>query len=143
MQISVHSRKEIEAGLDVSTDYLIISIHDPDQPPASIKPDPALRGILVLAFDDSDPCARAGTPPNAQPMTRAHATQIRDFLQQHPGIPTLLIHCEQGMSRSPAVAAAISDALHLDPRRFHQLYTPNQHVYQTLAEVFDAAPLSP
>ena len=40
----------------------------------------------------------------------------------------IVVHCEQGVSRSPAVAAALCDALGLDGRRFWHGYQPNKHV---------------
>ena len=71
-------------------------------------------------------------------MTPAHADQIRDFVRKHEhDVDLIVVHCHSGVSRSPAVAAAVSDALHLDARAFWQLYTPNRYVYHTVADAFD------
>jgi predicted protein tyrosine phosphatase len=49
---------------------------------------------------------------------------------------TLMVHCEAGMSRSPAVAAAIS-FIHWGPeaaRDYFRVYMPNGYVYKTILE---------
>jgi len=52
-------------------------------------------------------------------------------------VGTIVVHCEGGLSRSPAVAAALSEGLGLDGRRFWRDYNPSTHVYHCLMEVFD------
>ena len=138
MEIRVCDREEIERGIPVRTDYVVISIRDPGKPRAKVKPQCGLRDVLFLAFHDTEPSANFELPPEMKPITPAQADEIRNFVQKHESaIGAIVVHCEQGMSRSPAVAAAISDALGLDGRRFWQLYTPNQHVYHTVADAFD------
>ena len=138
MEIRVCDREEIERGIPVRSDYVVISIHDPGKKRAKVKPQCGLRDVLSLAFHDAEPSANFELPPEMKPITPAQADEIRNFVQKHESaIGAIVVHCEQGMSRSPAVAAAISDALGLDGRRFWQLYTPNQHVYHTVADAFD------
>ena len=45
----------------------------------------------------------------------------------------------QGMSRSPAVAAAISKCLGFDERTFHRQYQPNRYVYRLVVEAWAQA----
>ena len=91
-----------------------------------------------LRFNDAEPVAGVDLPLEVQGMTPAHADQIRDFVRKHEhDVDLIVVHCHSGVSRSPAVAAAVSDALHLDARAFWQLYTPNRYVYHTVADAFD------
>jgi predicted protein tyrosine phosphatase len=134
MQIVVTDRVGIESGLRLDGAYIVISIHDPDQRPARIQRDGGLREILELSFHD----AEASWKDNIAPMTAAQANQICDFVRRYEAqVGTIVVQCEQGMSRSPAVAAAISQALGLDSRRFFQLYTPSQHVYHLVMDAFE------
>jgi predicted protein tyrosine phosphatase len=61
-----------------------------------------------------------------------------DFVKQTwDGIEVLLVHCEEGNSRSPAVAAAISRIYLEDDRMYFlpHMYWPNRHVYNVLLDV--------
>ncbi|WDI42036.1 hypothetical protein [Bremerella sp. P1] len=65
-----------------------------------------------------------------------HAHRILDFYARMCGIDQILVHCEQGYSRSPAVAAIlhrISDGT--SDQLFFQDFDPNRHVYNLLLEV--------
>jgi len=46
----------------------------------------------------------------------------------------MVVHCEAGMSRSPAVAAAIAEHLGDDPLPYFARYTPNAHVFRMLRD---------
>ena len=60
-------------------------------------------GLLRLVFDD---ITQPGTPRS---FTPALATEILDFVARvWDKVEVLLIHCDVGLSRSPAVAAALS-----------------------------------
>ncbi len=90
------------------------------------------RGLLQLAFADIEQPIPGYTLFNDD-----HAHDILDFVTGHwRKIETLMIHCEAGLSRSPAVAAAIlrlkrrnADEFYDDP------YIPNPWVYRVLLEV--------
>jgi predicted protein tyrosine phosphatase len=74
-------------------------------------------------------------------MTRDNARAIWDFvLRYRDHVETIVVHCEQGMSRSPAVAAAICRALGGDDGQFFQQYSPNQYVYGLLLETIPEEP---
>ena len=47
---------------------------------------------------------------------------------------TIVCHCEQGMSRSPAVAMALAKALGGDADSILAESQPNQHVYRMLRD---------
>jgi predicted protein tyrosine phosphatase len=138
LEIIVTDRRTIEAGIVVRSNYVVISIHDPGEPPANVAIDPGLRGVLALSFFDIDPSPEFELPESANYMAREQAVAIWDFIELYRGhIGTVVVHCKQGMSRSPAVAAALSEALGLDPRRFWRDYNPNPHVYHCLMEAFE------
>ena len=57
-------------------------------------------GLLQLAFED-------GGESGARKFQEEQAAEILDFVEKWWGkVDLLLIHCEERMSRSPAVAAA-------------------------------------
>lgn len=65
-----------------------------------------------------------------------HAHDILDFVNYHwPQINLLMVHCEHGLSRSPAVAAAIGRLKTGKTRRFFRdPYIPNGYVYRQILE---------
>ena len=93
------------------------------------------KGLLQLCFDDvSFPHA---IPKNLKLFNVDLAQQIIDFVNLHKdNIETLLIHCEAGLSRSPAIAAAISERFGLGSADFYfEKYMPNVLVYKILSEL--------
>lgn len=89
------------------------------------------RGLLQIAFADmTQPL------PGLILFDGDHAHDILDFVTlQWPRIKLLMVHCEQGLSRSPAVAAAIARLKTGRYRRFFQdPYLPNGFVYRRLLE---------
>lgn len=134
MKIQVSDREHVERGILVRTRYAVISIRDPHRRNARIPQTTGLAAILRLAFDDAEPSAGFSLPPNVVLMTSRHAIRIWAFVEQQraTGIETLIVHCEQGMSRSPAVAAAVC-VVHGEPAgHFFSDYQPNRHVYETM-----------
>jgi predicted protein tyrosine phosphatase len=91
-------------------------------------------GLLQLAFADIS--NSSGDEPGA--FTEEHARRILDFVKSMwDSIEVLMVHCEEGNSRSPAVAAAIS-RLYLGNDRLYFLpymYWPNRYVYGLLLDV--------
>jgi len=92
-------------------------------------------GLLRLAFAD------IRYPEHGElgsHFNNEHAHAVLDFIEEHwHSIDVLMIHCEAGTSRSPAVAAVISRIYVGDDGGFTlpHLYQPNPHVYRTLLEV--------
>jgi len=136
MDFIVVSREEIEHGLLVRQPHVIISISDPRSRTPRIRETGLCRGILRLRFHDAEPVENFTFPENIRIMTPKHAKAVWRFVLQHVAeISTIVVHCEQGMSRSPAVAAAICLGLGQDNSRFFEEFQPNQHVYRlVLAE---------
>jgi hypothetical protein len=86
-------------------------------------------GLLRLNFDDT---TEPGTPRS---FTPALAAEILDFVAGVWGqVEVLLIHCDVGLSRSPAVAAALFRIYYGDDGPWFELDFPNQLVYDLLVE---------
>ena len=84
-------------------------------------------GLLRLAFDD---ITQTDTP---QSFTSALAAEILDFVASvWDKVDVLLIHCDAGLSRSPAVAAALSRIYYGDDGPWFELDFPNRLVYDVL-----------
>src|SRR5207248_2478358 len=105
MNIVVASRARVERGRLPKRPFALVSITDPGSSPAAISPTPRLRGILRLAFDDARP---GDQPPDERQalrlMTPLDSRAIWDFVTDQRDADTLVVQCEAGWSRSPAVA---------------------------------------
>lgn len=86
-------------------------------------------GLLRLVFADT---LELGKPDS---FTSSLAVKILDFVEQMwDEAEVFLIHCEAGLSRSPAVAAALSRIYYNDDGPWFELDFPNGLVYQLLIE---------
>ena len=86
-------------------------------------------GLLRLVFDDIT------QPDLPQSFTPALATEILDFVASvWDKAGAFLIHCDVGLSRSPAVAAALSRIYYGDDGPWFELDFPNRLVYDVLVE---------
>ena len=133
MDFVVSGRQEIEDGIPVQTAYVVISITDPGSRPARIQRCAVFRDVLRLQFHDAMPLTIFKMPPNIVVMDEDHAKSIWQFVRQwQEKVETIVVHCEQGMSRSPAVAAAICKVLIGDDRQFFREYVPNRYIYDLL-----------
>lgn len=101
-----------------------ISTYDTDFP---VLDEENRVALLQLAFKDVDLPGRSGGINSDQ------ARQILDFFSEwHEQIDTLLIHCEFGASRSPAVGAVLSKIWYGADKFFFDNYTPNMFVYRAI-----------
>jgi predicted protein tyrosine phosphatase len=122
----------------VKSPYVVISIRNPERRQARVLGRPRPRDILYLAFDDAEPVPGLPLHADVELMTPAQARVIWRFFERYRGeIGAVVCHCEQGMHRSPAVAAALCHATGGDASPFFRRYQPNQHVYRL---VIEAAP---
>ena len=138
MRIIATDRESVERGLVMREPSILISIRDPEKRPVRLRHCLLRKGILELAFHDAEPVA--GFIP-LDPITyiaEVDADEIWDFVRKHEGTyEVIVVHCEQGMSRSPAVAAALARGLGLDDSFFWQENQPNQYVYKTILAARD------
>ena len=137
MEIFVFGREEIETGIVVKSSYVVISIHDPNKRRPKVKKQSGLRDVLYLAFSGIEPPADPRLSAENDFFTPAQAEEICAFVHRHKAdVGAIVVHCEKGQSRSPAIAAAISEALGLDAQRFWELYTPKKYLYETVSKAF-------
>ncbi len=135
LNIIVSDRATIEAGILVRSSYVLISIHDPYKPRPRVPKQSGLRDVLYLAFHDAEPSVSLALPDGVRLMTALHAEQIVRFVEKHRGqVGAVVVHCEQGMSRSPAVAVGIALLIGQPAERFLNRYQPNQHVLDRMRD---------
>ena len=135
MEFIVQDRDSIEHGVLVRSSYIVVSIRDPDKRKARVRRQPGLRDVLYLAFHDAEPVANMTLPADITLMSEDHAKQIWQFVRKwERQVGAVVVHCEQGMSRSPAVAAALCKAYGGDERCFFREYQPNGYVYKLMVD---------
>ena len=140
MNFIVTDREAVEQGLLVRQPYVLISICDPRKRSPRLPKSGLCGGILRLRFHDATPVAGFELPDEIKLMTVRQAKSIWRLIQQHKDeVDTVVVHCEAGMSRSPAVAAAICRGLGGDDAGFFREFLPNLYVYRL---VLEAAPNS-
>lgn len=89
--------------------------------------------ILYLAFDDVDENDKF-----YHPITANQALAIKDFVEINKCVNTLVVHCDAGVSRSAAVAAAIGKYLYNDDMFIfgRPRFCPNGTVYRKVLTAF-------
>ena len=141
MKVMVTDRRTIESGMAVRTPYIVVSIRDPGTPKPRIPRTSGLKEVLHVAFHDAEPVKSFRTPSKIVFMKPAHARAIWKFVGRHKdAVGSIVCHCEQGMSRSPAVALALAEALGSSAKHIRTNYQPNQYVYDLMRA---ATPLVP
>ena len=133
MDFIITDRETIESGLLVQTSYVVISIRDPHKRPAKVHKQAGLRDVLFLSFHDAEPSHMMALSGKIKLMTPKQAKQIHQFVDKHKeDVGAIVVHCEQGMSRSPAVAAALCKTMGGDDKNFWRDYQPNMYVYRLM-----------
>jgi predicted protein tyrosine phosphatase len=136
MVLFVYSRAGLEAGRPHEVPHAIISITSHAGDVAHLRPNATCRGILRLSFVDAE--APSDQHTEASLFSSEQADLIWSFVSRHlPDVERVIVHCDAGMSRSPAVAAAISKALTGDDAEFFAgRYRPNMRVYRFMLEAY-------
>lgn len=119
---------------NITEPTLIISISSTDdQIPLILKSgeNKMVAHVEFLMFDDIDTSESVG---GLKPMSENDARRIVDtFLHYSDTASQIIVHCDAGYSRSPAVAAALTKALvESDDQYFGHGYCPNMHVYNNV-----------
>lgn len=137
MEFIIHTRKRIESTPPPAVPHVVISITTSPHDEARIPETPAFRGILRLAFFDSDLPPEEEGPEGL--FAAADARRIWDFVLAHRAqVACVVLHCNAGLSRSPGVAAALARALDGEDAEFFARYKPNSRVYRILLDVYAA-----
>lgn len=113
---------------------LIISISSTDDKRRSSWTRPTTRISGISNTSSSMTSTLPESVHGLKPMSDEDAGRIVDaFLQYVDGVSQIIVHCDAGYSRSPAVAAALAKALgESDDEFFGHDYCINNHVYTTL-----------
>jgi predicted protein tyrosine phosphatase len=140
MDIFVYSRNALDAASPHEVPHVIISITSSPDDVARLRHSPACRGVLRLSFPDAEMASDGFA--EGELFSREHATRVWDFVLQHrPEIERIVVHCDAGVSRSSAVAAALARVFNgNDAEFFGGRYRPNMRVYRTLLEAHAALP---
>jgi predicted protein tyrosine phosphatase len=102
----LHVRSHAEARRDIAAGWPTRIV--------SLVPLPGCLGPHHLALNTGDIC---GLPQDALARAAAHLGRVLDFTRPLTGGDWLLVHCQAGISRSPAMAIAICVQYGMAPRQ--------------------------
>lgn len=161
MDYYVYSRASIEGcALHVEAEHIIISIQTPNDPHGEARlpiceqtlgvlrlvfhdldqaPPPPTPGLVRLGFNQDEIDAHMLGVPSYTLFDATRAREVVEFARKHhPRAKRLLVHCDAGMSRSPAVAAALASGLYGDgDGDFFRAYHPNRRVYHHILRALE------
>lgn len=133
--ILVKCREEMENFGFCEEKHIIISIYSDNDTPADIKKLDTCVDILAIQFADIDLGTIEKYPQAKIKYTifnEEKAKQIIEFVNKYKDIKTIYVHCDAGISRSPAVAAALSLKINGNDYEFFKKYIPNRLVYRIM-----------
>lgn len=131
MKFTILSEREIKK-YQSNEKHVVISITSPEAKFVKLPDNPNRLGILMLKFPDLDREIERYKYNNLL-FNKYNAQAILNFFNLHIGqIELVIVQCEAGISRSPAVAAALSKAIGQDDSYFFKHYIPNRLVYRTI-----------
>lgn len=114
--------------------HSIISVYTPFSEPANILKNKNTEKILFTSFDDYDTIIDNYEEFWGRKQilfSAVNAKEIIDFWNEINS-DLLIVHCEAGVSRSPAIAAALSKINEEDDNFYFKNYRPNSLVYRTI-----------
>lgn len=143
MQIIVHSRQTVKDA-DPDVPYVVISIRSSnDKTTPELKDNPLRLQVLPLKFDDVEADTGRGI------FRDKHVEWLTNFVNDYKDKAQLiLVHCEAGISRSSAVAAALSLWLNGTDEPFmtgcgpNGRFFPNQRILRMLKQTWMPLPFS-
>ena len=129
MKLVVLSRVQAEKyQIRDTVKHAIISIRGPWQAESQLRPLPGLLGVLRLVYDDVE-----YQRPNYVLMSPEQADQVVAFADEmrEKGAKIMICHCEAGICRSAATAAALCRLYDIDDDVFWERpFLPNMLVYK-------------
>jgi predicted protein tyrosine phosphatase len=131
MNIYICDRRQIEEG-PLPGPSAVISMSNPDMPPARIRDHFAVVARLNLAFHDVDE-PMPGMPGIVAP-TKEDAALILNFARQYANAACLIAQCDAGAGRSQAVAAALGTLWQQDIQTILRQGTYNRRLFRLLLE---------
>ena len=143
IDIIVFSREGI-GNFVTDRPYLLISIKDPGSEVVELQDNPNKIAQLDLEFSDFDVDKCPGIlNSKIKVFTKEDAQSIITVLRlTEKYINLIVVHCEAGLSRSPGIAAALSNILGYGDQFYFKHYLPNKYVYRTLLNIaMDSRPI--
>jgi len=132
MKIHVSSRDAVNDTIkSLNGSVSVISITDPNSRPVELKCNEQF--VLRQQFHDLDRIH--SKPKEFTYFSCCHAREIVDFVLYHMS-DNIVVHCEAGVSRSPAIAAAISQYFCIPTWSLFRRYIPNLMVFTILMNEF-------
>lgn len=153
MIIKAYDRETIEnknyANLkEAKLNHVLISINSKSKDAVNLqyaKSCPNCKDILHMVFPDFDykwvKMYEDLESSGIKLFSNDQAKEILGFIDRHiTGILSIIVHCEYGVSRSQAVAAALSKIFNGKDDEFFMKYSPNRLVYsKILYEYYNSA----
>lgn len=139
-QIIVMSANQAEKFHPVE-EHIWISIRDPNANELKLNTNEYTKGVLRLWFDDAenDQCGFVLNELKRKVLLfqEEQAEEIFNFLDEHKNVGLLFVHCNAGMSRSPAIASILARIYGIDHKEFHESGRfPNGHVMSVMRKVY-------
>ena len=140
MNFLVSSRARVEHENLAIVPHIIISISTPGHRRSNPVRNEHTLGVIQLRFHDLDrmPEPSAAVHEVYGPIVlfdARHARAVIDLVNDHClDMKAVIVHCDAGLSRSPALAAALAKKMNGDDDYFFRDYTPNRHVYRVMTE---------
>jgi predicted protein tyrosine phosphatase len=126
--------RRLASEYEAEIPYCHIAITEPCNRFGSLRDCENRKAVLQVAFGDTE---RAFFMRGTEDWcTSAQGIEIANFVKEHvaKGIRLFVINCEAGLSRSPAVAAAIARYYSDNDMWFFNNFTPNSTVYRAVYE---------
>jgi len=120
---------DVVTSVEINEPHVLISITDPRSSQIRFNDNRFRLETLHLSFSDVKENLHKGHPK----MSMEQGCQVVDLVERHTCTnPTYVIHCTAGLSRSPAVAAAIAAINGENVLVFWEKFLPNGHVFSNI-----------
>lgn len=132
MNFATYSKKELSTDCScIRENHILISIQSIGNE-VVISDTVYRKGLLKLQFNDVD-----NITDNHDYFTYAQAEEILNFVERYANQVSLIaVQCEAGISRSVAIASALSKILNNVDDVIFNKGVPNMFVYSTLLEAY-------
>ena len=133
--LSMAKMKNIQhSDIVANKKWAVISIATIPNNWPTIEANENFKGVLRLTFADIDSRYK-----DLVMFSEDHAEEIIGFVDAlKDDLDVLIVHCEAGLSRSPAVAAALHHEIYGNDGPFFKSHYPNRFVYRTLMNAYNA-----